>query len=174
MQWSCHVEAADGSRRHTAYLAAGDGDPRPAFAETLIAALGQTGPVLVYNRGFEGRVLRELAKALPDRAPALLGIHERLFDLLPLTREHYYHPAMRGSWSIKAVLPTIDAELSYSEMAIGDGGAAEGAWREIFHSDTPEERKAELRKSLAAYCALDTWAMVRLAGFLARGSHTGC
>lgn len=167
VQWSCHIEAADGSTEHRAYLAAGDGDPRPAFAGTLIAALGQTGPVLVYNRGFEGRILRELAKALPDQAPELLGIEKRLFDLLPLTRDHYYHPAMRGSWSIKAVLPTIDAELSYSDMAIGDGGAAEGAWREIFHPATPEGRKADLRKSLADYCALDTLAMVRLAGFLA-------
>ena len=167
VQWSCHGEAAVGQYRHEAHLAAGDGDPRPAFADSLIAAVGETGPVFVYNRAFEGRILRELAEALPDRAPALLGIIQRLFDLLPLTREHYYHPAMRGSWSIKAVLPTIDPKLSYSEMAIGDGGTAEGAWREIFHPATPLERKAALRQSLAEYCQLDTWAMVRLAGFLA-------
>jgi hypothetical protein len=23
-----------------------------------------------------------------------------LFDLLPLTRKHYYHPQMKGSWSV--------------------------------------------------------------------------
>ena len=30
-----------------------------------------------------------------------------MVDLLPIYRNHYYHRDMRGSWSIKAVLPTV-------------------------------------------------------------------
>jgi hypothetical protein len=36
-----------------------------------------------------------------------------------------------------------------------------------YHSDTPADRRAELRAGLEKYCHLDTLAMVRLAAFLA-------
>ncbi len=48
-QWSCHVENAQGGMRHEAFLAHNAADPRHAFAETLVACLGTTGPILVYN-----------------------------------------------------------------------------------------------------------------------------
>ena len=51
-----------------------------------------------------------------------------MVDLLPIYREHYYHPAMMGSWSIKAVLPTIAPDLDYSNLEVGDGGAAQEAY----------------------------------------------
>ena len=168
VQWSCHIESAPGGIKHLAFLAEGNADPRRYFVQALIMALGEDGPVFVYNQTFELRILRELAQAFPELAPALQAIADRIIDLLPLTRGHYYHPDMRGSWSIKAVLPTIAPDLSYNDLEIGEGGEAEGAWREILHPDTPGERKVALRQSLAEYCALDTWAMVRLAWFLER------
>ena len=50
------------------------------------------------------------------------------------------------------MLPTIAPDLDYGELAIGDGNAASGAWRELYHSETPIERCAELRVALAEYC----------------------
>jgi hypothetical protein len=41
----------------------------------------------------------------------LRAIADRLIDLLSITRANYYHPAQKGSWSIKDVLPTIAPEL---------------------------------------------------------------
>ena len=76
-------------------------------------------------------------------------------------------PRLKGRWSLKAVLPTIAPELDYGALAIGDGDAASNAWRELYHSDTSAERRAELRAALADYCHRDTLALVRLAAFLA-------
>jgi len=81
-----------------------------AFAESLIATLGSKGPILVYSH-YEKRILNELATAYPDLAHALQALVARLVDLQPITRQHYYHPAMKGSWSIKAVLPTVAPDL---------------------------------------------------------------
>ena len=167
VQWSCHVEAAAGALRHHRFLAEGEGDPRRAFAETLLAAVGESGPVFVYNRGFEVGRLRELAQAYTDLAPALAALIARVVDLKPLTEHHYCHPAMKGRWSLKAVLPTIAPDLDHGALAIGDGDAASGAWREIYHPDTSAKRRAELRAGLEEYCHLDTLALVRLAAFLA-------
>jgi len=81
---------------------------------------------------------------------------------------------MYGFWSIKSVLLTIASDLDYQIMEVGDGGAAEEAWLEILHPETPEEHRQPLRKALSDYCALDTLAMVRISQFLLEFStHQG-
>lgn len=168
-QWSCHVQGRNGTLGHDAFLASGSDDPRRDFAESLIRTLKQRGPVLVYNAVFEVSRIRELAEHFPDLREALLLLIERVVDLLPVAREHYYHPAMRGSWSIKAVLPTIAPELAYDGLIVADGGMAQQAFIEILHPDTKAKRREELRQGLLTYCERDTFAMVRLAEFFTRG-----
>lgn len=164
-QWSCHIEMSKGSLSHEEYLSDGSTDPRRSFAESLIAALGDAGPVIVYNAGFECGRMRELAANFPDLAPALNAIIDRVFDLLPVAREHYYHPDMMGSWSIKAVLPTIAPELDYGQLDVADGGMAQEAFLELRDPGTSAERKAEVTRGLLKYCERDTLAMVRVAHF---------
>ena len=72
---------------------------------------------------------------------------------------------MQGSWSIKAVLPTIAPELDYTRLTVGNGGDAQDAYREIVHPNTPDARAEELTEGLHDYCTLDTLAMVRLAWY---------
>ncbi len=169
-QWSCHIEDAQGGMRHEAFLAADAADPRPAFAESLVACLGTAGPILVYCAAFEGSRLAELAVAFADLAPALNAIKARLVDLLPLARAHYYHRDMRGSWSLKSVLPTLAPELSYENLAVADGGMAMEAFQEMIGAETAEIRRAQLRQALLQYCERDTWAMVKIAHYFQRQS----
>lgn len=161
-QWSCHIEQADGSITHEEFLDITGNDPRRAFAESLIKALGTEGPIIVYNAPFEGSRMKELADAFPDLSSQLLAAVDRLFDLLPLARNHYYHPAMKGSWSIKAVLPTIAPELDYSNLTVAHGGMAQDAYLDLIGDEIPIAEKAALRKALLAYCEQDTLAMVKV------------
>ena len=164
-QWSCHIEYAPGQLRHEMFLDVSGDDPRRGCADSLINALANEGPVLVYHAMFEKGRIAELAQRFPELAPVLLSINERVVDLLPMARQHYYHPAMKGSWSIKAVLPTIAPDLGYDQMEVGNGGDAQNAYSEIVHPGITEERKQQLIEGLREYCALDTLAMVRLAWF---------
>lgn len=165
-QWSCHREAKNGALRADAFLATDDLDPRRAFVESLLETIGDSGPVFVYNIAFERGRLAELAQAFPKLRTHLNAVIKRLVDLLPITRDHYCHPAMRGSWSIKAVLPTIAAELDYGNLLVGDGGMAQQAYLEMNARDTGARRRKQLCDGLLAYCNQDTLAMVRLAHFL--------
>ena len=45
----------------------------------------------------------------------------RLWDLLPVVRNHVYHPAFAGSYSLKSVLPALVPEMSYAGMQVADG-----------------------------------------------------
>jgi hypothetical protein len=168
-QWSCHVETKPGEISHRAFLAAGTGDQRRAFAESLAAALGQTGPIFVYNAGTERGHMQHLALRYPDLAPALKAAIARIVDLLPIAREHYYHPDMMGKWSIKNVLPTIVPELAYSGLEVGDGTQAMMVFSELLDPTLAPERRAKLQQDLLTYCERDTLALVKVAHFFESG-----
>ena len=164
-QWSCHAESHTGSVRHTEWLAPDAEDPRQGFIESLINTIGKRGSLLAYNAAFERKRLEELAEAFPTYAERLLDLVDRMVDLLQITRDHYYHPDMRGSWSIKRVLPTIAPELSYQGLSVADGGMAQEAFMALLDTSTSEEEKAKIRQDLLTYCERDTYAMVEIARF---------
>lgn len=164
-QWSCHIEGKNGTVEHKHFLVKDANDPRRDFAASLIDTLKAKGPILVYNAGFESGRLQELVDDFPDMAPAINAIRDRIFDLLTVARNHYYHRDMRGSWSLKVVLPTIAPELAYDDLEVADGGMAQKAYAEILHPDTPPVRVNKLRNDLLAYCERDTWALIRIAQF---------
>lgn len=168
-QWSCHIEEKGGKLTQQEFLDISGTSPMRACAERLITSLSSEGPVLVYS-GFEGRALRDLANRFHDLAPELKAIEDRLFDLLPWLRAHYYHPAMKGSWSIKAVLPTVAPHLDYGALdEVRDGTAAQIAFEEAINNASSDQRRQQLRKAMLEYCRLDTLAMVELVRFFAKG-----
>jgi len=162
-QFSLHTLAASGQLEQTAFLDLSGNNPSEPFAHALIAACGEQGPVYVYNAGFETARIRELAEGYPHLSKPLLSINARVVDLLPIARERYYHPSQQGSWSIKKVLPAVMPELRYDALdGVQDGGMAMGAFLEGIHPNTSVARKDQIEQQLLAYCALDTYAMVRL------------
>lgn len=171
-QWSCHVETVDGRLVHREFLDAGGDAPMRRFAESLIAAVGSDGPIFVYSH-FERTILKGLIQRFPEMAKSVNRILGRLFDLYPFALAYYYHPAMKGSWSIKAVLPSIAPELGYESLGeVRDGGGAQDAFREILDPSTDAERKARLLSDLKGYCRHDTLALVEIARYF-EGRRTG-
>jgi hypothetical protein len=171
-QWSCHIESAPGVFRHAEFLDLSGGDPSIPCVQHMLETISPDGlgPIFVYFQTYEEGRLKELAQRHPQYAADLNRYIERLVDLHPLVRKHYYHPAMRGSFSIKRVLPTIAPDLDYAALGeVSDGIAAQVAYLyAAFDQETSVERKQALRESLLIYCKQDTWAMVEVAYHLQR------
>jgi hypothetical protein len=132
------------------------------FAESLIAAVEADGPIIVYG-SFESTIIKGLIGFCPDLEQPLTEILDRLVNLLPWLQNHYYHPDMKGSWSIKAVLPTIAPHLDYTQLEdVQNGTLAQLAYLDIINPSTePDEREQKIR-NLLNYCGLDTQAMVEV------------
>ena len=170
-QWSLHVEDAGGGLVHREFLDLSGEFPARAAAEALLAATRETGPGFMYTP-FEKTVLRGMMESCPDLRSRLEALVGRLVDLAPIARRHYYHPAMRGSWSLKKLLPTIAPELDYAGLAgIRDGSSAQQAYAEAVAPAASAERREEIRRDLLAYCRQDTLAMVGIARFLEGRRH---
>ena len=167
-QWSCHIELASGEFQHEEYLDTSGNAPMRTCAESLIEAIGKEGPIFAYG-SYEKRVLNDLANRYPDLAEELQKLMERLEDLLSIVRKTYYHPDMRGSWSIKNVLPTMAPHLDYGTLGdVQDGSAAGTTYLQIINPETDTAERQRLVRELLAYCEHDTLAMVELVKYLSK------
>ena len=161
VQWSNHIEQSSGELRHEEFLHKDVSDPREVLATSLLKSLGERGSICVYSP-YERSILEQLAAALPSLRPALSRIVSRLWDLFPIIRDHYYHPAFGGSYSIKAVLPAIVPSLAYDDLAIQEGGHAASQYYRMVFVETDWVERATIEEALLRYCARDTLAMVEL------------
>jgi predicted RecB family nuclease len=170
-QWSNHIETADGQLRHDAYLCPDAWDPREELAVALLKSVGARGSICTYT-GYEHGVLTGLAEALPHLRAELLRVCDRLWDLHPVVKAHYYHPAFHGSYSIKAVLPAVAPHLAYDDLEIQEGAMASLQFYRMAFGDADADEKARIRTALLKYCERDTLAMVELRRALRTAANT--
>jgi uncharacterized protein DUF2779 len=171
-QWSCHIEERSGHFSHAEFLDLSGDDPSIPCVEMMLGIMppAGNGPILVFHKTYEATRLKELAERHPEYAEPIALYLDRIVDLRPLVEASYYHPAMKGSFSIKAILPTIAPELDYGELdEVQHGTAAQVAYLfAALETTTTPARHEALRRDLLRYCRLDTWAMVEVAHFLER------
>jgi hypothetical protein len=75
-------------------------------------------------------------------------IQRRLWDLLPVIRNHVYHPRFAGSFSLKAVLPALIPDMTYEGMAVADGQQAGVAWESLVRGSLDQVEREKTRKAL--------------------------
>ena len=166
-QYSLHIIEEKGAPlKHKEYLAeAGDENIIRNFAESMVKDLPEDGSVIVYNKAFEATRNKEIGEMYPDLKDEMERINGNMVDfMVPFRRRNYYTKEMRGSFSIKYVLPALypdDPELDYSELSmVHKGDEASQAFLSL--KDKSSEEQDEIRKALLEYCKLDTYAMVKI------------
>ena len=161
-QYSVHYEN-NGEIEHFEFLALNAlSDSREAFIKKLIADVRKDGDILVYNIAFERGRLNELINIFPHYQLELQLIIDRMKDLMiPFKEKWYYMPSMKGSYSIKYVLPALVASLSYDNLEINNGSLASSTFSNL-HNISDLDQIHKIRKHLLEYCKLDTLAMVKI------------
>lgn len=165
-QYSLHyIEKPGGELLHKEFLAQADTDPRRAISEALCKDIPLGACTLAYNKAFECTRIRELSEDFPDLANHLLDIKDHILDLMvPFYNREYYMKDMKGSYSIKYVLPAIfpdDPSLNYHNLdLVHNGGEAMSIFANL--GSYPKEEQEYIRERLLRYCELDTYAMVKI------------
>lgn len=167
-QWTCDVRNAAGQLERHSFLADAQGDPRRAFAQTLLQALGSAGPVFAYNAGFERNRIRDLAQLFDDLAPALEAVVERIVDLFQLARANYYHPAMAGSWSFKSMCRAVAPELPLDGLD-GLAPSAQAAFARSLQRGLDGAARQQLRTALQAHGQRQTEVLRRMVALFSEG-----
>ena len=157
------VDQPGSEPQHTDCLLTAPRDPAPEIVRHLLKDLGNSGAVIVWNQVFEAQRNKDLAIHCPGDAGRLLGINERLYDLMKIFKDgHYVHPDFHGSASLKAVLPILCPNLKYEDLQISQGEEAMLAWYWIVSGQIPEKEIPGVETALKAYCRLDTFGMIAI------------
>lgn len=193
-QFSHHVLHEDGRLEHFEFLHEGYDMPNYHFLRALKESLSTNEGTVFRWHMHENTILKTLAAQLqndedaPDDAMELIAFalslcvdgSREMVDQYRVAADYYYHPNMKGSWSIKKVLPTVvpgpdpykslpsihidEHELlddKFSELTeLHDGGAAMTAWLACQNRGMGHEERRDIMDALLRYCHLDTKAMV--------------
>jgi hypothetical protein len=165
-QYSLHILESAGSKLiHKEYL----GDPRKDSREETAQRLCQDIPagacIVAYNASVESGCIQDLANEYPQLRTQLLARLTHFVDMMvPFRDRLYYSKVLKGSYSIKDVLPALfpnDKELDYHALAgVHNGGEAPMVYLETAKDDCTDA--AIKRQQMLKYCELDTLAMVKI------------
>ena len=152
----------DGSHEHREYLHVDARRPAArAGGRRCSPDLGDTGSIAHYTSyervRLDGARSRRARARRRDRRGASAPV-----DLAPIISRNTLHPDAAGRTSIKYVLPAWCPDLSYSELAIGDGQTASTRYLHAITGRIDEAEAQTVFADLREYCELDTYAMVRL------------
>ena len=166
-QYSLHIIEEEGAPlEHKEFLAQADDENLIRnFAESMIKDMPEDGSVIVYNKSFESTRNKEIGDMYPDLRAEMERFNNNMVDLMiPFKDRNYYTKEMKGSYSIKYVLPALypnDSELDYGQLPlVHKGDEASNAFLSL-KEKSPEEQE-EIRDGLLKYCKLDTLAMVKI------------
>jgi hypothetical protein len=155
-QYSLHILDKDGNLFHKEYLHDKyDENPIYGLSKQLCKDIPKDACILVYNDGFEKARLREMASLIPELSEHLLNIRDNIIDLLPIFRnQDYYVKDMKGSASIKYVLPALypdDESLNYHNLEqVHKGDEASAAYLSL--KNLSDDDRSILRNNMLKYC----------------------
>lgn len=164
-QYSLHILYEDQTLEHKEYLGDGKTNPILGLIINMLNDLKNKGTIISYNDSFERSRIKEMAYMYPKYKNKLYDLDSRFVDLADVFQKGYcYNKAMGGSFSIKSVLPALftdDPSLDYHSLSdVHKGDEASAAYLNL--KDMNEDDYKRIRKSLLAYCKLDTYAMVKI------------
>lgn len=166
-QYSLHViEKPDQTKKLSefSYLNITGSDTRRDIAESLVSHIPYGACIVAYHKSTEKGIIEKLASNFPDLSDHLLSF--TYTDPLEIfTGGHYYVKAMGKSFSLKSVAPALypnDRDMDYHNLEgnIKNGTQAMKAF-DSAKTITDEERE-KIEEDLKKYCALDTYAVVKI------------
>lgn len=162
-QYDVFIQKEPGSAlEHHHYLARDIYESSQLILDHLLNVLGNQGSIVVYNAVFERTRLLEYIREYPEKESTILGVINRLVDLMEVfSKGYYYHTAMGNSLTLKSVLAAISPNDNHAQLAINNGMNAGAAFFRLqWEIDTGKIQA--VRKALEEYCAMDTFAMHRI------------
>ena len=180
-QYSLHVmKVADGDysegsadleERH--FIDISGGDPRRAIAERLVKDIPFGACVIAYRESTERKIIERLSELYDDLADHLRSFgyinskgEKRYKDPLPLFQGGYYYTSLMGNkFSIKSVLPALypdDPNMDYHNLEGSVKNGTQAMTAILKAQEVSDEERNRIEEDLIKYCALDTFALVKV------------
>ena len=141
--------------------------------ERLVKDIPFGACVIAYRESTERKIIERLAELYDDLADHLRSFgyinskgEKRYKDPLPLFQGGYYYTSLMGNkFSIKSVLPALypdDPNMDYHNLEGSVKNGTQAMTAILKAQEVSDEERNRIEEDLIKYCALDTFALVKV------------
>lgn len=158
------VYEEDGKLQRYSYFKPYEDDLRKLFLEQILEATKSFDTVLMFDKALEESVLNQLAELFPEYAKDIAVFKSKIVDLAePIRKGNYYHPDMKGNFSLKSIAPVVNQEAGFDKLDVQSGIVAMYMYEGLGAQNAIEAETA--KEQLVEYCEMDALITYQLLSF---------
>lgn len=148
-------------KRHS-YFKPIENDHRLEFLQAILEVSEKFDTILMYDKSLEENVLNQLAIAFPDYRNRIDNLKLKIVDVAEVIQTgNYYHPDMKGNFSLKSLAPIIHSEYNFDALNIQSGISAMYIYESLLNMDNDIEKET-IKSQLIEYCEMDAMVTYQL------------
>ena len=140
-------------------------DNRKEFLLEIINATKPFETILMYDKSLEETVLNQLVDMYPEFMDDVKLLKAKIIDLAePIKQGLYYHPEMRGNFSLKSLSSIINANYDFDKLDVQSGIIAMYMYEALLTEQSQLNRETS-QQQLIEYCELDALVTLELLNY---------
>lgn len=160
--YSLSYKDAAGNIATTNYIKDIREDSRELFLASLLDATRDFETVLVFDKTLEELVLNKCGELFPAYLDGIKALKSKIADLFePIDKGYYYHPAMKGNFSLKSLAAVIEDSSAFDSLPIQSGIVAMYTYESLLNTSNAIEAES-VKQQLIDYCNVDAETTLRL------------
>jgi hypothetical protein len=129
-------------------------DLRKEFLERILLVTKDFKSILMFDKSLEETVLNQLAELYPEYRNDITDLKKKIVDLAePIRKGNYYHPDMKGNFTLKSIAPLVNQEAGFNNLDIQSGISAMYIYESLLEQNVIEGEHIKLQ--LMEYCEMD-------------------
>jgi hypothetical protein len=139
-------------------------DLRKEFLEKILYVTKDFQSILMYDKSLEETVLNQLAVLYPEYLKDINNFKSKIIDLAePIKKGNYYHPDMKGNFTLKSIAPLVNQEAGFNSLDIQSGISAMYIYESLLEQNAIEGE--HIKQQLIEYCEMDALITYQLLNF---------
>ena len=139
-------------------------DLRKEFLEKILFVTKDFQSILMFDKSLEETVLNQLAVLYPQYLKDINIFKSKIIDLAePIKKGNYYHPNMKGNFTLKSIAPLVNQEAGFNNLDIQSGVSAMYIYESLLEQNVIEGE--HIKQQLIDYCEMDALITYQLLNF---------
>jgi hypothetical protein len=158
------ISEENGEVKNYSYFKPIENDLRREFLECILFETKKFNSILMFDKSLEETVLNQLADLFPEYRIDIADLKSKIVDLAePIRRGNYYHPDMKGNFTLKSIAPIVNKEAGFHTLDIQSGISAMYIYEGLIEKNDIE--REHTKQQLIEYCEMDALITYQLLDF---------
>ena len=154
----------NGEIKNYSYFKPIEEDLRKEFLEKILFVTKDFQSILMFDKSLEENVLNQLAELYPEYLKDINTFKSKIVDLAePIKKGNYYHPEMKGNFTLKSIAPLVNQEAGFNNLEIQSGISAMYIYESLLQQNAIEGEQT--KQQLIEYCEMDALITYQLLNF---------